>query len=249
MPRCSLPARWRSTMPRAVAGRHAVTTRMRSTLAAIGRPRPAGPGRASTDPRSSTASMIPSSAPSARTRTRSPTTTGPRRRRLRQTRTAPASSRTSNRRPRRADTRPVEVIRRGSARPAGRRACPAGAPLRTPIRSRRRAEFPQAVSAQVRRRLAARRRSVPTPGPLHAAESVRAGEPGSAESERRLTRTSWERGRPARIERRRSCCPFAGGTRAFPGRSTGTDARPRAGQREKAPIPTSSRGAPAGQAG
>ncbi len=42
-----------------------------------------------------------------------------------------------------------------------------------------------------------RRRPDPA-GPFHAAVSVRAGEPGSVESERRLTRTSWERGHPAR---------------------------------------------------
>ena len=40
--------------------------------------------------------------------------------------------------------------------------------------------------------------SAARPGPFHAAESVRAGDPGSVESERRLLRTSWERGHPAR---------------------------------------------------
>ena len=72
------------------------------------------------------------------------------------------------------------------------------------------------------------------PGPFHAAESVHAGEPGLVESERRSTRTSWERLCLARIERRRSCCPFAGETQAFPGRMMGVDVWPRAGQREKA---------------
>ena len=70
------------------------------------------------------------------------------------------------------------------------------------------------------------------------------------EPERRLTRTSWngaswERLCPARIDRQRSRCPFAGGTQAFPrtpypwdapstGRAMGIDVRPRVGQREMA---------------
>ena len=82
-------------------------------------------------------------------------------------------------------------------------------------------------------------------GPLHAVESVRAGGPGSVGSERRPTRTSWERRvRRTPVSRpHRSAAvlrPICGrdtrvrGAPAFRGRAAGIDVEPRAGQRERA---------------
>ena len=75
------------------------------------------------------------------------------------------------------------------------------------------------------------------PGSFHAAEPVRAGEPGAAESERRPTRTPRERCVPPASIGGGPAVPFAGGTRAFPGRATGIDGWPRVGRREMAPEP------------
>ena len=91
--------------------------------------------------------------------------------------------------------------------------------------------------------------SAARPGPFHAAESVRAGDPGSVESERRLPRTSWERGHPARkwngkaaADRcgRDTSVPRMSGAGAVPRKSDGPRAHGPSGRtaRPQAPVPS-----------